>query len=107
MTTKHTATATPGPWYTRHGQISSETSPHGCTIANCNATAKGISDEEVEANAELIVRAVNSHAELVEALEIIDAAIRFPVVTWPDVEAGRLAALSKLARAALEKAGAA
>ena len=65
MTTKHTAT----PWYTRHGQISSLTSTHGCTIANCNTTAKGISDEEAEANAALIVRAVNSHATLVEALE--------------------------------------
>ena len=50
-------TYTPGPWYTRHGQISSETSEHGCTIANCNATAKGISDKEVEANARLIAAA--------------------------------------------------
>ena len=53
MTTKHT----PGPWYTRHGQISSETSPHGCTIANCNKTSRGISDAEVNANAALIAAA--------------------------------------------------
>ena len=53
--TKHT----PEPWYTRHGQISSETSMHGCTIANCNSTARGISDEEAKANAARIVACVN------------------------------------------------
>ena len=50
---KHTS----GPWYTRHGQISSLTSAHGCTIANCNTTANGISDTEVAANAALIAAA--------------------------------------------------
>jgi hypothetical protein len=58
MTTKNTTqNHTPGPWYARHGQISSETSAHGCTIANCNSTARGISDSEVEANAALIASA--------------------------------------------------
>ena len=55
---------TTGPWYTRHGQISSEASVHGCTIADCNATAKGISDEEVAANARLIAAAPDMLAAL-------------------------------------------
>jgi len=56
---------TPGPWYTRHGQISSLTSPHGCTIANCNATSKGIGEDETEANAALIAAA----PDMLEALK--------------------------------------
>ena len=55
---------TPGPWYTRHGQVSSENSAHGCTIANCNRTAKGIPDAEVEANARLIASAPDLLAAL-------------------------------------------
>jgi hypothetical protein len=58
---KHTV----GPWYTRHGQISSETSEHGCTIANCNSTSRGIPDSEIEANARLIASA----PELLETLQ--------------------------------------
>ena len=57
---------TPGTWYTRHGQISSMESTHGCTIANCNRTSRGISDEEAEANATLISAA----PDLLEALSV-------------------------------------
>jgi hypothetical protein len=63
---------TPGPWYTRHGQISSEHSSHGCTIANCNATSKGIGDEEVEANAILIAAAPEMLACLELAIEEVE-----------------------------------
>jgi hypothetical protein len=55
---------TPGPWYTGHGQIISLASPHGCTIASCNATSEGIGDAEAEANAALIAAA----PEMLEAL---------------------------------------
>lgn len=58
---------TPGPWYTRYNQISSLTSSHGCTIANCNATQKGITDEEAEANAALISAA----PDMLETLEAV------------------------------------
>jgi hypothetical protein len=101
MTTKHTA----GEWYTRHGQISSLTSAHGCTIANCNRTANGISDEEADANAAYIVAACNSHAGLVEALRDV---LRFfdhqgdvRPYTWQERKPSLAAA-----RAAREKAGA-
>ena len=105
---------TPGPWYTRHGQISSETSPHGCTIANCNATAKGISDEEVEANARLIAAApelLQACCELVSAYDrlmetngskhYMDASHTFTAANWLNGN-GNNAAI-QVARAAIAK----
>ncbi len=72
---------TPGPWYTKHGQISSLTSTHGCTIANCNATAKGISPAEVEANARLIAAAPS----MLRALKIaLNGGIDYDL-TWDEV----------------------
>ena len=108
MKTKHT----PGPWHTRHGQISSETSTHGCTIANCNATAIGISDEEVEANAALIAAA----PEMAEALRECRIALTFyrkwmhaHTVKTPDDEPGTNYPFGddceRKARSVLEKAG--
>jgi hypothetical protein len=87
---KHTS----GPWYTRHGQISSETSAHGCTIANCNATAKGISQAEVDANARLIAAA----PEMFEALKRLTAWHGNPG-SLADLDGAR-----ETARAALAKA---
>ena len=74
---------TPGPWYTRHGQVSSENSAHGCTIANCNRTAKGIPDAEVEANARLIAFAPDLLAALARsARNFADILDNHPAV-WP------------------------
>lgn len=95
-TQKHTA----GPWYTRHGQISSETSTHGCTIANCNATANGISDKEVDANARLIAAA----PDLLKALE--ECITNDGAPAWNDkmMAFRRLHAISDIAREAIRKA---
>ena len=66
------ASFTPGPWYTRHGQISSLESEHGCTIASCNRTSRGINDEEVDANAKLISSAPDLLAACERVLRAID-----------------------------------
>ena len=94
--TKHT----PGPWYTRHGQISSLSSSHGCTIANCNRTAKGIPDEEIEANAAFIVRACNAHDDLLNALQLAVATIERLERHAPNSANGTL----DVAKAAIAKA---
>jgi hypothetical protein len=60
---------TQGPWYTRHNQISSLESTHGCTIANCNSTSRGIPDEEVQANARLIASAPDLYEALTQLLD--------------------------------------
>ena len=105
MTTKHTA----GEW--KIGDRQSDN--HGVNILDsrgflvAQARAAGAGWAEAKANAAFIVQACNNHDSLVEALEVLDAAIRFPVDPWPVGTETRLAAMSKAARAALEKAGAA
>ncbi len=89
---------TPGQWYTKHGQINSLTSAHGCTIANCNATAKGISPAEVEANARLISAAPDMLATCVDMLAHWGMEIR------TDEDREREQALLAAARAAIAKA---
>lgn len=85
-------TYTPGPWYAQHNQISSLTSSHGCTITNCNATSRGISDVEVEANARLISAA----PEMLAALQACTLA------NWNRLD--DISNAIKLARAAIAKA---
>ena len=92
-----TAQHTPGPWYERHGQISSGNSTHGCTIANCNATARGIPTGEVEANATLIAAAPDLLAALEQCLPILDAHRRAAL--------GEGDLTARTARAAIAKAG--
>ena len=98
---------TPGPWYTRHGQVSSENSAHGCTIANCNRTAKGIPDAEVEANARLIASAPDLLAALWGLFEIVplsadgphpDAKIITDVKYWREAFDKARAALARAER---------
>lgn len=60
MKTDHT----PGPWYTRHGMISSLHSTHGATIATVNTTSKHIPDREAKANCCLIAAATDLLKEL-------------------------------------------
>ena len=74
---------TPGPWYTKHGHISSLRSSHGCTIANCNRSARGISDDEAEANAHLIAAA----PEMLEALKVALKAIDKSGVSYQQISA--------------------
>jgi len=95
---------TPGPWYTRHGQISSETSTHGCTIADCNATANGISDKEVEANARLIAAAPDLLAALEECITSEGAACFGDIENHPELMQRRLYAIADIAREAIKKA---
>ena len=96
MNIKHT----PGPWFAHHRQISSLTSTHGCTIANCNSAARGISDDEAEANSILIALAPEMLEALRECITEDDA---------PGMQPGlgrqrrRLHAINDIARAALAK----
>ncbi len=86
---------TPLPWMADGGEVRAE-SGNGRTVA----LLYSITNED-EANAALIVRAVNSHDDLVSALEIMIRAFNVsdvdPIVAFTSIER---------ARAALKKAGA-
>lgn len=110
MTTKHTAGATPGPWRVEgelgNSPIIAGTMPPGEPDHVCQII-EGPNSED-HANAELIVRAVNSHAALVEALR--RCALRLDYQTDPHtgkgVRYGEDQDAIDEARAALQKAGA-
>jgi hypothetical protein len=71
------AQRTQGDWdYTvNSSSISIYSEKHDCDLATISLTHKGYENDEAEANAEFICKAVNSHDALVEALdELIKAA---------------------------------
>ena len=73
--TKHTAT----PWKAYENEITS-TFP----IAMCQSDVRGL--KEAKANAEFIVRAVNSHADLVKGAQIVVEYFSRGVKKSPELE---------------------
>ena len=64
---------TPIPWKvnTFAGRPNSEVFSNDTLICDCRATNVEMTSEEIEANAEFIVRAVNSHQALLDALKCL------------------------------------
>lgn len=103
MSTQHT----PGPWTRtpeerfKHDSSAGIKGPNGNYLAAALDFNRTDRDEEVEANAEFIVRACNAHDELLAALEDI---IETPVGHTTADCAKDLAACIRIARAAIAKA---
>lgn len=87
-TNKHT----PTPWYFSPISCDVWANP-GFTI--CEVYPSGHETEEKKANAEFIVRAVNCHDELVEALQRLRNAEKAPRQEWVDALASADIALTK------------
>ena len=93
MNSKHTAT----PWRINPRSRSTVQTLDGDTVAACGVRSdlsKPNLHEELEANAALIVRAVNCHEELVAALE--KAANQFGCLGYVDSEKYYRAILAKV-----------
>lgn len=67
---KSPPTHTPGPWYIEDGRIYGQEARDDYLICDLAPGNQGINETD-EANAEFIVRACNSHYELLETLERI------------------------------------
>ncbi len=97
---------TPTPWHIRDVDTYTIRSQHGCEVAR--AARHHIPADEIKANAAFIVRAVNAHDALVEALTKAQGHIKCSLNGWfapyadcrcPACDGGRLViAALKLAR---------
>lgn len=116
--------ATPGPWLASNRMSRTHNHPerfwerhiHAADDLTLVGTASGASPDEAEANAELIVRAVNSHADLLAALKAVTEHMDraggdcdgMPECPWcrsgPDGEDHAANCELLMARAAVEKA---
>ena len=63
--------STPRPWLNIHGRVISDVMPRDGSHDVCSMTVTNNNRISAEANAALIVKAVNSHEALVKALEEI------------------------------------
>lgn len=94
---------TPLPWKTEGRHILSSKENFPDFIAICGRLDTEPHSEENKANAELIIRAVNSHDALVEALRIAEMGLRgeYPHYTHkiPSAKSAREAALYKVQEA--------
>ena len=83
-------THTPTPWYATGVHVQSAVKNEDLSgLGNYVCTAEGSSPEEAIANADLIVRAVNSHDALVSALKGCLIALRTKCPNVPEDERGQ------------------
>ena len=98
---------TPGPWVCNdecliYGQVSSDDEPEAPFVADCaRECAAGQYTEQEKANTEFIVRACNSHHDLIDALESQTDAAQAVIDNW---SSGNLAAAVRALDAAIAPA---
>lgn len=79
-------THTPGPWGLMAGMPTNVLAASGIRVARCDFDGD-FSHPETRANAEMIVRAVNSHDELVAALKRLSKQMLGRVMSQEDIDA--------------------